>query len=76
MVTNLLGPCNDALEKLEVKFPLEMKSFYVFHCLNKTGEGLGGKFNGPSIKTVLTSLDDLEKQFPELASPFYLTLNL
>ena len=55
---HLLGPCNDALEKLEVKFPLEMKSFYVFHCLNKTGEGLGGKFNGPSIKTVLKNLDN------------------
>ena len=51
--TNLLGPCNDALDKLEEEFGLEMKFFYLRHFLNKTGQGAGGKFNGPSIKTVL-----------------------
>ena len=67
---HLLGPCNDALENLEEKVPLEMKSFHLIDCPNKTGEGPGGKLGGPSIKTVFKNLKDLEMQFPELASPF------
>ena len=31
---------------------------------------INGKFNGPSIKTVLKNLDDLENQLPEEASSF------
>ena len=50
--TNLLGPVNDALEKLEEEFVIEMNEFYLKHCLNKAGQGPGGKFNGPSLKTV------------------------
>ena len=68
--TNLLGPCNDALEILEEEFKIEMKFFYAKHCLNKTGESAGGKFNGPSIKTVLKNLDDLAEELPESASSF------
>ena len=30
-----------------------MSEFYKKHCLNKSGEGPGGKFNGPSIKYIL-----------------------
>ena len=30
-------------------------------CLNKKGEGPGGKFNGPSLKTVLDKLEELDK---------------
>ena len=41
---NLLGGPNDFLEKLENKYPIEMKHFYVRYCLNRTGEGPGGKF--------------------------------
>ena len=47
-----------------------MKIFYLRHHQNKTGEGAGGKFNGPSLKTVLKNLDDLEDELPESASSF------
>ena len=47
-----------------------MKIFYLRHHLNKTGEAAGGKFNGPSLKTVLKNLDDLEDELPESASSF------
>ena len=29
------------------------------------GEGAGGKFNGPSIKTIMKHPDDLENTLPE-----------
>ena len=68
--TNLLGPCNDALEKLEEEFESEMRCFYKMQCLNNSGEGPGGKFNGPSIKQALKNLEDLEEILPKMASPF------
>ena len=46
---NLLGGANDCIEKCESMYPIEMKSYFKRHCLNKAGEGPGGKFNGPSI---------------------------
>jgi hypothetical protein len=50
---NLPGPVNDALEKMENIFPQEMQVFYKRHCLNKSGQGPGGQFNGPSIKDII-----------------------
>ena len=40
--------------------------FYKRHCLSKTGEGPGGKFNGVSIKYILDEkiLEDLEATLP------------
>ena len=37
---------------------------------SETGEGPGGKFNGPSIKTVLKNLKPLEDILPTDAFPF------
>ena len=62
--------CNDALDKLKEEFSLDMNIYYLRHFLNKTGEGPGGKFNGPSVKTVLKNLDDLAEQLPEEAGSF------
>ena len=61
----MLGPCNDALDKLEEEFGLEIIFFYLRHFLNKTGEGAGGKFNGPSIKTVLKNLDVISHHYSD-----------
>ena len=68
--TNLLGPGNDVLDKLEDHFDEHMELFYRINCLNKTGEGPGGKFNGPSIKMVLKNLKPLEDILPTEAFPF------
>ena len=60
---NYLGPVNDALELLEKMYPIEMKEeFYIKHNMKKSGQGPGGKFNGPSIKYFLKEkvLLDLE----------------
>ena len=72
---NLLGPVNDVLDLLEEMYPCEMKEeYYLKHCLNKTGEMPGGKFNGPSIKHILLEdmLIDLENILPtsEIAQDF------
>ena len=56
---------NDALECMEEKsFPEVMGAFYKENNLSKTGEGPGGKFNGPSIKFLLReeSLLQLEER--------------
>ena len=37
---------------------------------NKTGEGPGGKFNGPSLKTVLNNLNNLADILPNEGYPF------
>ena len=50
--TNYLGPVNDLMDKVEELWQIEVKSFYKTNHLNKNGEGAGGKFNGPSIKTI------------------------
>ncbi len=48
----------------------DMELFYRVNCLNKTGEGPGGKFNRPSIKTVLNNLKPFEDILPTEAFPF------
>ena len=68
--TNLLGPVIDDLEKIEEIFEDEMNYFYKLQCLNKNGEGPGGKFNGPSLKTVLNKLEELEKIVQTKGFPF------
>jgi len=65
----VIGKYRLSSQKCEINYPIEMKSYYKWHCLNKTGKGPGGKFNGPSIKKVLMNLDDLTKSLPETAEP-------
>ena len=63
----LLGPINDVMEKLEQIYPCEMTDeFYEENHLNKSGEGPGGKFNGPSVKQIIkeSSLQQLEELLP------------
>ena len=63
----LLGPVNDVMDKLETLYPCEMvEEFYKVNHLKKSGEGPGGKFNGPSIKHVLKeeTLSNLEETLP------------
>ena len=63
----LLGPVNDVLSLIEKKFPQQMNSFYSFNKLSKKGQGIGGTFNGPSIKDILeeSMLFQLEGFLPE-----------
>ena len=65
--TNLLGPINDALELLEKLHPEEFKKFYKKHGLKKSGDGPGGKFNGPKVKHIIKekTLDELENILPK-----------
>ena len=50
------GPVNDILSRLEEKYPEEMKEFYSSNSLSKKGQGIGGTFNGPSIKDILQEI--------------------
>ena len=73
---NLLGPCNDILEKMENLWPVEMKEeFYAKHHLSKSGGGPGGQFDGPSIKHILKeeSLIDLEIILPSIEQTLHFT---
>ena len=49
-----------------------MKQFYERHYLKKSGQGPGGQFNGPSLKSILKEdvLRDLEDSIPEDSSTF------
>ena len=62
----LLGPCNNCLSKLEEKYPQEMSYFYNEYKFTKKGQGIGGTFNGPSIKDILqeSMLNKLEAILP------------
>ena len=63
----LLGPINDVMDKLEQLYPCEMADeFYAKNHLKKSGEGPGGKFNGPSVKLIMkeSSLQQLEEVLP------------
>ena len=50
---NLLGTGNYACDCLEKNFPVEMSEFYEKNHLKKSGQGPGGKFNGPSFKFII-----------------------
>ena len=62
----LLGPCNNCLSKLEEKYPQEMSYFYNEYKFTKKGQGIGGTFNGPSIKDIQleSMLNKLEAILP------------
>ena len=70
---NLLGAGNDACDCLEKHFPVEMSEFYEKNHLKKSGQGPGGKFNGPSIKFIIQedSISQLEELLPIEASAFF-----
>ena len=55
---------------MEEIFEDEMNYFYKLQCLNKNGEGPGGKFNGPSLKTVLDKVEELDKIVQTKGFPF------
>ena len=69
---NLLGAGNDVCDCLERHFSTEMLEFYAENHLKKSGQGPGGKFNGPSIKYNLREdvLIILENKLPVSASSF------
>ena len=49
---------------------MKLSFFYIHNHLNKSGGGPGGKFNGPSIKTVINKLEDLSEILPTESFPF------
>ena len=56
---------NDVFEKLEKFYEGEMKILYKKHGLKKSGDGPGGKFNGPKIKFLIKeNLLELEEILP------------
>lgn len=69
---NLLGAGNDVCDCLERHFSSEILEFYAENHLKKSGQGPGGKFNGPSIKYNLREdvLIILENKLPVSASSF------
>ena len=62
---------NDACDCLERNFGSEMMKYYSENPLKKSGQGPGGKYNGPSIKYILQEevLVSLEKLFQFLPAP-------
>ena len=58
------------MDKIEELWPIEVKDYYKAHYLHKNGEGAGGKFNGPSLKTVLKHLNNLKETLPNRAEDF------
>ena len=69
---NLLGPCNDAIEKMESLWGDVMLEFYRRHALKKSGQSGGGKFNGVDIRLIIkeSSLQELATMLPVEAEPF------
>ena len=65
---NLLGPFNDALEKMEVLWSDLMSEFYRRHSLKKSGHSAGGKFNGVDIRLIFkeSSLQELTQMLQSI----------
>ena len=63
---NLLGPFNDALDKMEFYWKEVIEDFYKRHALKKSGQGAGGKFNGKDIKLIFkdSNLEELSNMLP------------
>ena len=59
---DILGPGNDCLEKMEYHWGDAMNSFYKKHALKKSGQGIGGKFNGADINFIMKDLHLQELQ--------------
>ena len=70
--TNILGPGNDCLDLMELKFPGEMKAIYKMYSLKKSGDSIGGKFNGPKVQHLISEkvLEEMEKLLTPEAVPF------
>ena len=62
MHKDILGPGNDCLDKMEYHCGDAMNSFYKKHALKKSGQGIGGKFNGADIKFIMKDLHLQELQ--------------
>ena len=69
---NLLGPRNDCLDKMEELWKDIMFSFYKRHSLSKSGQGVGGKFNGVDIRFIMKEnhLQELSSMLPVEAELF------
>ena len=69
---NLLGPFNDALDKMEFYWKDIMIEFYRKKALKKSGQGPGGKFNGVDIRLIFkdSNLIQLANMLPVEAEPF------
>ena len=69
---NLLGAGNDCIDLLEKVFPEEVNLFFKKYHLTRSGKGVGGKFDGPSVKLILKeeSLTDLEDMIPNEGHDF------
>ena len=50
LTKDILGPGNDCLEKMEYHWGDAITLFYKKHALKKSGQGIGGNFNGADIK--------------------------
>ena len=68
----MLGPGNDCLDKMEELWKDNMFSFYKRHALSKSGQGVGGKFNGVDIRFIMKEnhLQELASMLPVEAEPF------
>ena len=69
---NLLGPVNSCLEIMESLWKEYMESYYRKHGLTKSGQGIGGNFNGVDIRLIIkeNNLQELSLQLPVEAEAF------
>ena len=54
----ITGLVNDIIEKIETQQPTVLKKFLDLNGIRRE-DAAGGKFNGPSVKTILRRLDEL-----------------
>ena len=68
----MLGPGNDCLDKMEELWKDTMFSFYKKHALSKSGQGVGGKFNGVDIRFIMKDnhLQEVASRLHVEAEPF------
>ena len=50
---NLLGPVNSCLVIMESLWKEYMESYYRKHGLTRSGQGIGGNFNGVDIRVII-----------------------
>ena len=50
---NLLGPVNSCLVKMESLWKEYLESYYRKHGLTRSGQGIGGNFNGVDIRVII-----------------------
>ena len=66
---------NNGVELLTKLYPNQLKLYYKEHNLRKSGDGPGGKFNGPSTKHIIgwskdENLQNLRQRLSDEAEPF------